>query len=216
MEYTVKISDPWRQNTMDISLNFMPALYSTFNLLTAMSKKFLQLKVHCLDQKLSYRISKVSLGLVNEDKLPELKLESMNDDYSELVISKQFEAAFLWQWVSSLSSGSNTDSKVTDQPAVVTLTLTYTPEDGSEPEREFRSTFQFQDYRTLYTIFAKVEPAKGNEFCRASTLCPMKIEVEQLYPDPHSSLFYEILADQTQWAVCGKQGAVIDIQQSVK
>ena len=36
---------------------------------------------------------------------------------------------------------------------------------------------KFKDYRTLYTVYAKVEPAKGNEFCRASTLCPMKIEV---------------------------------------
>ena len=62
----------------------------------------------------------------------------------------------------------------------------------------------------------------------------MKIEVEQLFKQPNTaappsqrrdtvaskaaaeSLFYEILADQTQWAVCGKQGAVINIQQSAK
>ena len=61
----------------------------------------------------------------------------------------------------------------------------------------------------------------------------MKIEVEQLFKHQNTatvsqrrdtvsskaaaeSLFYEILADQTQWAVCGKQGAVINIQQSSK
>ena len=32
----------------------------------------------------------------------------------------------------------------------------------------------------------------GNEFCRASTLCPMTIQLEQLNPAPHTSLFYEV------------------------
>jgi len=137
----------------------------------------------------------------------------MNQNYPELVISKQFEGAFLWQLE---LTESDLASEVELPAASVRLSVTYAPVDQSQPAKQFVSNYQFQDYRTLYTIFAKVEPAKGNEFCRASTLCPMKIEVEKLYPDPHSSLFYEILADQTQWAVCGKQGAVINVPQSAK
>ena len=85
-----------------------------------------------------------------------------------------------------------------------------------EDDEHYEATFQFQDFLTLYTIQAKVEPAKGNEFCWAGTMCPMTVQLEQCNMSPHTSLFYEVIAEQAVWDVCGRQGAVVNIAQSSK
>jgi len=207
IEVVITVSNPWTGVSKDITLHFVPVIYSTFNLLTAMSKKFLQITVFSPCAR-NFVLTDGALEVVNHDQFSNLLVTPINQKYPEVVISKQFEGSFLWE----LGVGEGEK----DPPAKVRFSVSYAPEDGTEAARGFSAVYQFQDYRTLFTINAKVEPAKGNEFCRASTLCPMRIEVEQLNPAPHSSLFYEVLADQTQWAVCGRQGAVINLQQSLR
>lgn len=72
--------------------------------------------------------------------------------------------------------------------------------------------------QTLYTIRARVEPSKGSELCRAGNMCHLHIVLQQVGPAnpapgsraesgtaPHQhSIMYEVLADQTMWAVCGR------------
>lgn len=72
--------------------------------------------------------------------------------------------------------------------------------------------------QTLYTIRARVEPSKGSELCRAGNMCHLHIMLQQVGPAspspgsraesgtaPHQhSIMYEVLADQTMWAVCGR------------
>lgn len=74
--------------------------------------------------------------------------------------------------------------------------------------------------KTLYTIRARVEPSKGSELCRAGNMCHLHIALQQVaspacatpedatdlatqQPTVHS-IMYEVLADQTMWAVCGR------------
>ena len=59
-------------------------------------------------------------------------------------------------------------------------------------------------FQTLFIVESRIEPTKGSEFCRASTLCHLHLSVQRVYASPDSSLMYEVLADQTMWAVCGK------------
>lgn len=74
--------------------------------------------------------------------------------------------------------------------------------------------------QTLYTIRARVEPSKGSELCRAGNMCHLHIVLQQVGPTssisaagsrtesgaaPHQhSIMYEVLADQSMWAVCGR------------
>ena len=44
----------------------------------------------------------------------------------------------------------------------------------------------------------------------------MTILIEQINTSPHTSLFYEVIADQNVWAVCGRQGAVVNIEHSAR
>lgn len=63
-------------------------------------------------------------------------------------------------------------------------------------------SFMFQ---TLYIVETRIESLKGAaDFCRVSTMCHLKIEISKLFSGPVDyCLTYEVLADQTMWAVCG-------------
>lgn len=78
-------------------------------------------------------------------------------------------------------------------------------------------------FQTLYTIRARVEPSKGSELCRAGNMCHLHIALQQVWAGgtpvldsegdggattnpqhQQHSIMYEVLADQTMWAVCGR------------
>ena len=58
--------------------------------------------------------------------------------------------------------------------------------------KEYQAAFHLQDFLTLYTVQAKVEPARGNEFCRAGTMCPLTVILEQCNSTTFTSLYYEV------------------------
>jgi len=51
------------------------------------------------------------------------------------------------------------------------------------------SYFYFQ---TLYLLSSRIDPAKGGELCRASTICSLSIVVQQVQLSNHTSLMYEV------------------------
>ena len=149
-EHNLTLVNPWTNTSKDIALHFVPVIYSSFLLLTAMSRKFLQVSVH------SPAVSNVVLKqarveLLNE--VPGLELTPVSQKYPELRVCRELEGSYLWEL--------KVDEVDTDDPAKIKFSVDYTPEGKNEPERSFAATFQFQDYKTLYTIHAKVEPAKG-------------------------------------------------------
>ena len=149
----ITVSNPWTGETKEIVLHFVPVIYSTFSLLTAMSKKFLQVTVLSPSGR-NFVLKNGGMDIINTQQTSGLKLAPLSKTYPEIVISKQFEGSFLWE----LDIG---EVRNDETPAKVKFTLDYVPEDRSEPERSYSAIYQFQDYRTLYTIHAKVEPAKG-------------------------------------------------------
>ena len=152
IEVVISVSNPWTGVSKDITLHFVPVIYSTFNLLTAMSKKFLQITVFSPCAR-NFVLTDGALEVVNQDQFSNLLVTPINQKYPEVVISKQFEGSFLWE----LGVGEGEK----DPPAKVRFSVSYAPEDGTEAARSYSAVYQFQDYRTLFTINAKVEPAKG-------------------------------------------------------
>lgn len=61
-------------------------------------------------------------------------------------------------------------------------------------------------------MHARVEPTKGSEFCRVGAVCHLQLQVRpagrQLQANC-GSLMYEVLAEQSMWAVCGRTAGVI-------
>lgn len=71
-------------------------------------------------------------------------------------------------------------------------------------------------FQTLYALDAVVEPAKGNEFCRVGVVCHLHLTISSMMPVVHGkenadvrSVMYEVLAEQSVWAVCGRTAGVI-------
>lgn len=68
-------------------------------------------------------------------------------------------------------------------------------------------------FQTLYILEARVEPTKGNEFCRVGALCHLHLCIERVGgsdpSDKYNSLMYEVLAEQSVWAVCGRTAGVV-------
>lgn len=64
-------------------------------------------------------------------------------------------------------------------------------------------------------VKSRVEPMKGNEFCRAGTMCHLQLHVQRVNASSHSSLMYEVLADQTMWAVCGRTAGTLNMSEAI-
>ena len=47
-------------------------------------------------------------------------------------------------------------------------------------------------------------------------MCPMTVVLDMCNSSTFTSLYYEVIADQAVWAVCGRQGAVVTIEQEAK
>ena len=152
IEHRVTVTDPWTGKEKDALIHFIPMFYTTFQLQTAMSRKFLQIYVNPLSGK-DLELSKHKIEIVDSDKFPELSLTPINAEDDVLVVSDQFEGAYLWELnIDSDLPAANLDSKTVR----VKFSVDYQLKDDTEGEpTTYNTVFQFQDYKTLYTIHAK-------------------------------------------------------------
>lgn len=71
-------------------------------------------------------------------------------------------------------------------------------------------------FQTLYVLDAVVEPAKGSEFCRVGIVCHLNLRIEALQHsqicDSYKTVMYEVLAEQSVWAVCGRTAGVVSFE----
>uniref|UniRef100_A0A8D9EI66 Trafficking protein particle complex subunit 10 n=1 Tax=Cacopsylla melanoneura TaxID=428564 RepID=A0A8D9EI66_9HEMI len=69
----------------------------------------------------------------------------------------------------------------------------------------FACLYNISNYKTLYIVETRIESLKGaSDFCRVSTMCHLIIEISKVFSSPvEYCLTYEVVADQTLWAVCG-------------
>ena len=184
IEHRVQISDPWGA-ARDAFIHFTPAFYTTFQLLTAMDKKFLQIFLFPVGGN-CFRLNnhKMTLSVLPE----ELSLTPINSDDDVLVTDANCEAGYLWQ----LNISKDTPSDIFNKLIKVNFTVNYKERNKDTNGEKYEANFSFQNFLTLYTIQVKVEPSKGNEFCRASSICPMTIQLEQCNISPHTNLYYEV------------------------
>jgi hypothetical protein len=176
-QHVVTIAAPWGDldaggattTTLDVPLHFVPAFYTTFSLLTVMADKFLQLTVNVLCEGVSgFRLSGAELELANAEQCPQLRLAPLSEAV-DLVVSRQYEGSYIWRLaiLEPEEEGGVTSNAPMMAAAAVKLnfSLDYALDGGEGGEQQqqqrYTAAFQFQDYRTLFTVQARVEPAKG-------------------------------------------------------
>ena len=206
IEHKIDIEDPWNKKYKNVLIHFTPAFYTTFSLLTALEKKFLQIFVYPVGEN-SFVLDQHKLELCNT---PDLSITAINREDDTLVADSNCEAGYLWQ----LNIPSDLPASAAETPVKLQFSVNFRREKNEPVGDSYEAVFQFDNFLTLYTIQARVEPCKGSEFCRAGTMCPMTIVLEKSSPSDLTNLYYEVLADQAVWAVCGRQGGVVSLAQT--
>ena len=70
----------------------------------------------------------------------------------------------------------------------------------------------------MFEVSTKVEPISGGELVRASSICAFTITIQQLgHRTRVKQLMYEVVVDdQSEWAVCGRQAGVVNMETARK
>ncbi|XP_052753986.1 trafficking protein particle complex subunit 10 [Galleria mellonella] len=205
IEHTVVVRCPWRAGAEEVRLQWARPLAPAWRLLTAHARKFVHVALR---------------GAPPPARAPPLALAApalacrgaaladLNPPATRhMVVSPDgTTVSFMWELLK--------DPLVKAEPLKATFTVEYRPLDTDEPYRTFSCPFDIQDYMTLFVIRTKVEPSKGSDFCRASQVCCLHLSVQRVNETEYTSLMYEVLADQTMWAVLGRTAGVITMESS--
>ncbi|XP_050312441.1 trafficking protein particle complex subunit 10 [Anthonomus grandis grandis] len=196
-DHQVTIQVPWNPKPIVVPLSFSSPLSTTWRLLTVNDRKFVQINVvgHSVDSLL---VQSPSL------RIKEVAVQAKHCD-SSLIISNGLSYSFLWELILTKFRGN---------VAKVEFSLQYKLTEG-DAFKAYQYYFDICDFRTLYILDATVEKAKGNEFCRVGVVCHLNLtistlpEQEEDNPEEIRSIMYEVLAEQSVWAVCGRTAGVI-------
>ncbi|KAL0275695.1 UNVERIFIED_CONTAM: hypothetical protein PYX00_003484 [Menopon gallinae] len=211
IQHLVKIHYGWCEEETTTSLVFQAPLKSIMRLHTTLQKKFLHITVIGLTaQKLA--LQSAELQSVNVDAPVTKSLNTWNG--KPLVIASGLNSSFLWEL--DTNPLKNNDDNIKLQ-----YTMEYVPVDdtyvSTSKPRLYKCHFDLQNYKTLFVVDCELEPGNEADFCRVGTMCQLNLEVTTLTgKEIDASLMYEVLVDQTTWAVCGRAAGVITFDSESK
>ncbi|XP_022909829.2 trafficking protein particle complex subunit 10 [Onthophagus taurus] len=193
----ITIRWPFSQKPIPVALSFTTPMSCTMRLHTARHRKFVQISVtgQC-DLQLTVTTPKLLLG-------DGINVITHNIPSSQ-IITNGISISFMWEVeIPSTNDGG---------PLKGEFRLHYTVHSDSK-SKMYQYYFDITDYQTLYIVEANVEPTKGNEFCRVGAVCNLHLSIkpanQSLQIVGTNSLMYEVLAEQSVWAVCGRTAGVV-------
>ncbi|XP_068619603.1 trafficking protein particle complex subunit 10 [Battus philenor] len=199
VEHTVWLNCPWWETATEVPLHFSPPMIASWRLHTSNTRKFVHVTVKStVAHLIQFTLTEPELKCDENTTLSDLNPKDAGD---MVVASDGTTASFMWELLK--------DPLVKAGPMKATFTVEYRPSNAEGPLRSFVCPFDIQDYTTLFVIRTKLEPGKGSEFCRASQVYCMQLSVQRVNETEYTSLMYEVLADQTMWAVLGRTAGVI-------
>ncbi|XP_034253552.1 trafficking protein particle complex subunit 10 [Thrips palmi] len=212
LEHKVEIDCPWSKEAEPAALHFQPPFYTCLRLHTSHRRKFAQIVVTGLTRS-PLKLIEPELKL-SQDRAS-VRLLPLNPKGGQpMVVSHGFNVVLLWELEVTEIEGEETNA----DPISAVFTMSYHPmqTENDSSHRLYNCSFAINDYKTLIVTSAKVEPSKGSEFCRASTMCHLHLTVERVSENLRSPLMYEVLVDQTMWAVCGRTTGVVTVDETHK
>ena len=185
----------------DIELPFIAPFTVVNRLHTAHLRKFIQITVNGLvsmdveifDPQLATKLS--------ADPSQTIRTTFMNPCQQTLTVNSDANAIYMWE----MDFGNETD--------IIKSHLSFSYRlHGELRVNRFSVSFDIKDYRTVYVVRARIEPAKCHEFCRAGMMCQLHVSVEWLEKTASPPVMYEVIADQNIWAVCGRSSGVLNFE----
>ncbi|ENN81340.1 hypothetical protein YQE_02251, partial [Dendroctonus ponderosae] len=196
-DHQVTIHVPWVPKPIVVPLNFSPPMSTTWRLFTVDYRKFVQVNVvgHCVDNLIVHEPD------LNVKSIP---VSTKHCD-SSLIISNGLSYSFLWELAHTNVAANSAKAEFSVQYKLT----------ENDCYKSYQYYFDVTDFKTLYALDAVVEPAKGNEFCRVGVVCHLHLTISNMVAVHGKenadirSVMYEVLAEQSVWAVCGRTAGVI-------
>ncbi|CAG9863619.1 unnamed protein product [Phyllotreta striolata] len=196
----VTIHVPWSSKPIVVTLSFAPPLVATWKLFTVLKRKYVQITVtgQC-------DVDLVILGVnLNVGEMCELAEKNC---VSSQIISNGSSYSYIWE----LSIKPDVDAVIKAEFSLVYRLLNQTGEN-----KLFQYFFEISDYQTLYILDTVVDPSKGSEFCKIGIVCHLHLTIENNIrsnsEEAVKSIMYEVLAEQSVWAVCGRTAGVVTFE----
>ncbi|XP_053593645.1 trafficking protein particle complex subunit 10 [Microplitis demolitor] len=225
MEYELHIQPPWGIEE-SIFLTFDPPLMSCLTIHTIKERKFLQIIVTGLTKKI-LQLTDPELIL---NTSVDISFKSLNPIAGQkVVITDGIKVSYLWE----MKLGKNHKTVL---PLKIDFTMKYFLIENKDDLYEFnisddplhinkllksekssytyRCHFEISNYASIYTVTSKVK-ASGNagEFCRSGSICHLYLNMIRILPGANinisSQVMYEVLDDQSMWAICGRTAGII-------
>ncbi|XP_072595337.1 trafficking protein particle complex subunit 10 isoform X5 [Vulpes vulpes] len=215
-DHKVSIDCPWSIYSTVIALTFSVPFRTTHSLLSAGTRKYIQVCVQNLSE-LDFQLS--DGNLVDTGSSGDLQLVPLNTKTPQHIYSKQ-SVFFVWElkWTREPPPSLRCQFSVGFSPA----------SEGrlSIPLKPYTYEFQVENFFTLYNVRAEILPPAGTEHCRTGSLCSLEVSITRLSDllevdkdealtesDDYFStkLMYEVVDNSSNWAVCGKSSGVISM-----
>ncbi|XP_075984527.1 SIDL trafficking protein particle complex subunit 10 [Anticarsia gemmatalis] len=202
VEHTVWLTCPWWEAVTEVPLHFCPPMVAAWRLLTSNTRKFVNVTLKSnVVHLVQFALTEPKLECDGNTTVSDLNPKTADH---MMVASDGTTASFMWELLK--------DPLVKAGPMKATFSVRYRPASDEGPGRPFSCPFDIQDYTTLFVIRTKLEPSKGSDFCRASQMCCLQLSLQRVNETEYTSLMYEVLADQTMWAVLGRTAGVITME----
>ncbi|KAM6162605.1 trafficking protein particle complex subunit 10 [Erethizon dorsatum] len=216
MDHKVSIDCPWSIYSTVIALTFSVPFRTTHSLLSAGTRKYIQVCVQNLSE-LDFQLAESNL--VDTRGTADLQLIPLNAPSPQRIHSKQ-SVFFIWElkWTQEPPPALHCRFSVGFSPA--------SEEQLSISLKPYMYEFQVESFFTLYNVKAEVLPPPGVEYCRTGSLCSLEVSITRLTDllevdkdealtgsDEYfcTKLMYEVVDNSSNWAVCGKSCGVISM-----
>ncbi|XP_005375931.1 PREDICTED: trafficking protein particle complex subunit 10 [Chinchilla lanigera] len=215
-DHKVSIDCPWSIYSTVIALTFNVPFRTTHSLLSARTRKYVQVCVQNLSE-LDFQLTESNL--VDTRGTADLQLTPLNAPSPQHIHSKQL-VFFIWElkWMQEPPPALHCQFSMGFSPA--------SEERLSISLKPYTYEFQVESFFTLYNVKAEVLPPAGMEYCRTGVLCSLEVSITRLTDllevdkdealtgsDEYfcTKLMYEVVDNSSNWAVCGKSCGVISM-----
>ncbi|KAM9695738.1 trafficking protein particle complex subunit 10 isoform 1-T1 [Trichechus inunguis] len=215
-DHKLSIDCPWSIYSTVIALTFSVPFQTTHSLLSAGTRKYIQICVQNLSE-LDFRLSDSSL--VDTGGGADLQLVPLNTQSQQRVHSRQ-SVFFVWElkWTREPPPALHCRFSVRFTPA--------SEEQLSVSLQPYTYEFQVENFFTLYKVKAEIFPPLGMEYCKTGSLCSLEVSITRLADllevdkdealtesDEYftTKLMYEVGDNSSNWAVCGKSSGVLSM-----
>ncbi|KAF5299108.1 hypothetical protein FQR65_LT09466 [Abscondita terminalis] len=213
-DHQVTLLCPWFNKPVAVMLSFNPLLAVTWKLHTVQHRKFIHVTVTGQTER-KFELTSSALEIREQVKTAPLVVA----DIMEQLIHSGVSISYVWEILITPT--------IESPPLKAQFSVSYTAiVDTEHPsldtsKRIFTYNFDITNYQTLYVVETTVQPTKGNEFCRVGALCNLNVCIK---PASHvldsssvdNALMYEVLAEPTVWAVCGRSAGVVSFETDVE